>query len=228
MQTEHFDRFVKRNGEIPLSYMRRLGPCPNTHRNVVTGFEPDGDCALCGGVGEIFESVDMGEIIAGSRCGGKMMLVNASLSKQKQPIELAVGDLQCTYLPDDYDMASGDRLTLNSRDEWATESLVRGAGDTDPLRYWPILSIRAVVSEDGSVSSSDYQVSSDGRSVEWLTSIDVGKQYTIRYRYRPQWVVADGSHLRRIEPTVGTDRFPNRCILRLWQANDTDVKEDDL
>lgn len=228
LNTRHFARFLQRNGERPLRYLRRVGPCPNTHNRAIGLYNTDPTCALCGGVGEVFREVDLAPVWERSPAHGKLALVNALLSKQKQPLELVTGELQCTYLPDDYPLADGDRLYLRSRDAWTSQLLVVSeTGGTDYLRLSPVLQIAAVYTADGELDASLYRVSDDERGVTWDASVTQGTQVTLRYQFRPVWMVVAGTQLSRIEADNG-DRFPNRCLLRMWQGLDLDVREGDL
>lgn len=227
LSTGHFAGLIQRYGETPSAYYRRVGPCPRSHHQVVTGFGPDPTCPLCGGVGELFELADLDQIIATSAASGKVVLQSALTSKQKQPIEKVTGEMQCSYLPDDYEMAEGDRLIIGSRDSWFQENRIHlpgGTGSgTDYLRYWPLLQIGAVYDADGLVSPSVYGIDATTRGLTFGGTITAGDPYVVRYRYRPQWQVVPSSHLHRVQASNG-DRFPNRCLLRQWQGLPTDVK----
>jgi len=186
-------------------------------------------------VGEIYQNVDMTALIANSKAGGKLAIVNVTVGRHDQPAKLEAGLLTCTYLVTDYEMADGDLVTLGSRDEWGTENRIRDRGnfgsDTDILRYFPILEIQVVVSQHAKepVTSDFYQVSADGRGITFPNDAAVapGEQYTVRYRFRPQWTVVEDSHSRQIEATNG-DRFPNTCLLRMWQGLELDSTAADM
>ena len=233
LSTEAFEGLLLRNGEQPVGYWQRIGPCPNTHRNVLTGATPNPDCALCGGTMEVFQEADLAGIIAASPANGKVLLVNALTQRTKTPVELQAGDIQCSYLPGDYEMADGDRLLLATRDRWHMQLLQRDTDRsgslTDFLRYWPVLAVGAIFGASGVVDPAEYTVSTDERGITWADDATTvaGDQITVRYRYRPQWIVVENSHHRRIEADDGS-RFPNKCVLRQWQGLPTDAKEGDL
>jgi hypothetical protein len=233
LDTAHFAALLKRNGEPLYRYLSRVGPCPHDHNHSLTGFRPDGDCPLCGGTGEVFESLDLDQIGAASAAGGKVLLLNALETKKRQPIELTTNQAQCSFLPTDYPMAEGDRLQFLTRDAWHSELFTFNPDADDAvtgqrLRYWPVLEVQSVYTRDGKLSPALYAISDNEQAVTFTEgAVAAGAQVTVKYRYRKQWVVVTESTLDRVAADNG-DRFPSRCILKSWSYAPLDAQEGDL
>lgn len=217
LHTAHFASLIVRYGELPHAWYRRVGPCPNPHLDQVGGFAPDGACALCDGSGTLWEEM---ALPTRGQSQGKLLLTSANRKNISALLEIAVGDLVCSYLEEDYSLAERDRLVLASREFVFTEKITRGSGAKDRLRHNPVTRVDRVFTAAGAVGSG-YAVSGDALGVQWFGGPSVGTDYVIRYRYRPSYVVIGGSHLHRVEASNG-DRFPSRVVLRVWHQGPLD------
>lgn len=234
LNTSHFAALIRKYGVVPASWYQRIGKCPRPHNNVFTGFSPDNTCPLCGGTGEIFRSMPLP--LDSPRTSGKVLANVANLRKDKAAVELVAGDMLLSYIETDYPFAEGDKLLLRQRVADHSEELERGGSSGDRLRFSPVTQITAVYIGSGELPRNSYTLSADGAQVLFggaggpvspAITVAPGTPYTIRYRYRPSFLIVAGSFTRRPEATNG-DLFPTDCVLRVYNQSPTDAKAGSL
>jgi hypothetical protein len=224
LNTAHFLVRLKRYGKVPLAWYRRAGACPRDHVGTVTGFRigQDPTCPMCGGTGELM--IPMALPVSGLS-EGKVLLYGALIGKAKSPIQEDVGDLQVSFLAEDYPFGEGDRIVLPSREKVASEEILRGSGSKDRLRYPQAKQVLSVYKEASSLAAgavtSGYALSDNGTTITWSSGITAGEQYAIAYVYRPTYEVVAGSlHLR--ETATDGSQFPSHLTMRLWEWSPVD------
>jgi hypothetical protein len=224
LDTTVFANEIKRVGKVPERWFRRLGPCPRhkSGRNTFN-FDPlaDPDCSLCGNTGWLFEEQAV-DTTGGS--GGRLMVYQATDRNKKSPVELLGGDMVCSFMPDEFAIAEGDRFVLASRLFTHTEQIRLVPGQLAyPLLFTPVRVIEAVYGEAGKLDPATYSLGGSG-TVLTFTGLPTGEVVTTRYRFRPTFVVLEGSVHHRETATNG-DYFPSRCIFRLWRNHQLDTRE---
>lgn len=187
--------------------------CPNVPRGGLTNRDHDIDCQICGG----FEFIYVDPICT-------QMVFQAIRLDQSYYAHgrWDFGQAMVTALPE-FRLHYFDRLTLCNGVARFPERPVRRAGTTsDPLKY-PAIGIDYVAWVDRNktlktFSPSDYTLSTDGTSIQWLTSTppDDGDTYTISYRYHPRYVVLNLTHHHRESTVDGKHyEFPVQAIAKL-------------
>lgn len=231
LRTQDFNAKIKKYGVIPAFWFQRIGPCPAAHVDTFGGFTPNVDCPLCGGTGEVYREIAVPP--STDLTGGRILANVFNSTKHPFPIEIRTGDMRTAFVEDEYPFAEGDKVGLPDRTGDASENLNRGAGESDRLRFWPLLEILAVYTGDGEFNEDSYVISQDKRSIQFsgtngpISPTDTmaeDAQYTVRYRFRPNFIFVKDSFLRRPNATNG-DMFPTEAVLRPYNQNPMDQKD---
>ncbi len=232
LRTAHFCAKIRKYGVVPSFWFQRIGPCPASHVNVFSGFTPDVDCPLCGGTGEVYREIDIPPNDV-DLTGGKILANVFSSTQHAFPVKIQAGDMRCAFIETEYPFAEGDKIGLSERTEDMSENLVRGSGSSDRLRYWPVFEIIAVYVASGEFNADSYVISTDKRSIQFsgtngptdpTDTMAADAQYTVRYRFRPSYIVVQGSFIRRPAATNG-ELFPTEAVLRRYTQSPMDQKD---
>lgn len=133
------------------------------------------------------------------------------------------GNMMVTAEPE-YNIHYWDRLTIQNGVSRFNERLVRQPDTTsDKLKYGALcVEYLAWVNRSGVLTpftvDTDFIVSADGSSIEWLSSNqpDAGSVYSVAYKFRPRYVVLDLVHHHRDSTIKGQHyQFPVQAVAKM-------------
>lgn len=205
---EKFRGLIQRKGE-PVRWWK-AGRCP-CYDPVTGGHNPQ--CPLCGGKSIIYTE----QAVPGYR------VLMQGVSEQNQYLAqglLVAGDVIFTTMPDEIPLGEHDLVALSTRQFRHSETVVRGSGDRDKLKWSPVAAIEEIrdmtriyaASEDYELAQSDPLA---GGSVLWRSGRgpERGTTYAVIYCHFPVYIVLPDVGLKR--RTIGGVELPQRVYARI-------------
>jgi hypothetical protein len=188
-QTEQMRTLIDRLGDTFYWYKPRDCSCITT---LTPGFETR-NCTNCHGTGIIW--------VAQTSTGLKA-LVQSQVPYQQRNLQGWVYSDQIivTFMPDDVDLAIGDKLVLIDKPMQTHERLTRGATTEDELQYTPAYAI-GVAAPDTTVyiPTTDYALNTGKTAIKWVAGHGptTGQVYSVRYFFLPSYIAyQDLPHMR--------------------------------
>lgn len=187
--------------------------CPNIPDGGLSPRDHDIDCQICGGF----------EFIYVDPTNTTMLMQGIRLDQSYYAYgRWDFGQMMVTSMPGSA-LNYFDRLTLCSGTSRFTERIVRQPStQLDLLKYLAVgIDYVAWVNRSKQLvkfSQDDYALSSDGASIQWLTSTppDDRTHYSIAYRYHPRYVVLNLTHHHRVSTVQGKHyAFPTQGVAKL-------------
>lgn len=136
--------------------------------------------------------------------------------------DIASGETKMAFHPF-WDITRGDIIVLVATVLWKNEIFVR-TKDRDKLWEVEIFQLNDIIFDEDGVQ---YNLGTDyiqfGRYIEWISANkpDVGKQCSIRYGFKPAFIVFDDN----VEPNnLENKAYPKICMVKSWSK----ISKDDI
>ena len=188
-ETERMRRLINTLGDAFEWYKPRDCTCVGI---TTPGFESR-NCPYCKGTGVIW--------VKQEASGLRVLVQNqVPLQQRNQSGWVYADQVLATFMPDDVELAMGDKLVLLDKPMEFHERAQRGSGAEDELQMKPVYAI-AEAARDTTLylPTIDYTLNADRTGIAWVTGHgpSAGQIYSARYKFLPAYIAyQDQPHLR--------------------------------